>query len=102
MMKYLRQFAVGLAAWASSSAAFAQTCPACYNNAASQAPGLLQALRTGVLVMMLPCLAMFIVIYAVLYRRRNSFREGSDEGAAVENGRSPEIAPRATPLTGKA
>ena len=61
--------AAGFAAIGGSSAGFAQSCPACYANAA-QAAGMLHALRTGVLVMMLPCLAMFIVIFSVAYRRR--------------------------------
>ena len=76
----LARIAVGLAALASSSMALAQTCPACYQNAAAQAPGMLQALRTGVLVMMFPSLLMFILIFGVAYRRRNSFNAGADDG----------------------
>jgi hypothetical protein len=68
-----------LAALTSSSVALAQTCPACYNNAASQNPGLLQALKTGILIMMLPTLVMFLVIFTVVYRRRNSFHAPGDE-----------------------
>jgi hypothetical protein len=75
----LTRVAAGLAALACSSVALAQTCPACYNNAASQNPGLLQALKTGILVMMLPTLIMFVVIFTVLYRRRNSFHAQGDE-----------------------
>jgi len=71
----LRIFAA-LAALASSSAAFAQSCPACYQNAAAQAPGMLHALRAGVLVMMFPSLLMFIMIFGVLFRRRNNFNSG--------------------------
>ncbi len=78
----LARLAVALAALASSSAAFAQTCPACYQNAATQTPGFLQALRTGILVMMVPSLAMFIVIFAVAFRRRNSFN--ADNEAATD------------------
>lgn len=78
----LARVAVGLAALASSSVALAQTCPACYQNAAAQAPGMLQALRTGVLVMMFPSLLMFILIFGVLFRRRNNFNGGADEGTA--------------------
>jgi hypothetical protein len=69
---------VALAALVSSSVALAQTCPACYQNAAAQTPGLLQALRTGILVMMLPSLSMFIVIFAVVFRRRDSFNVDTD------------------------
>jgi len=76
----LLRISAGLAALASSSVALAQTCPACYQNAATQAPGMLQALRTGVLVMMFPSLLMFILIFGVLFRRRNSFNAGVDDG----------------------
>ena len=73
--------AVGLTALVSSVSAHAQTCPACYANAAAQAPGMLQALKTGILVMMFPSLLMFIVIFAVAYRRRDSFQETSGDEA---------------------
>src|SRR5690348_13958787 len=70
---------VALAVLASSSMAFAQMCPACYQNAASQAPGMLQSLKTGVLVMLFPTLSMFILIFGVAFCRRNSF------GAVMED-----------------
>jgi hypothetical protein len=72
------RLATVLAVLASPSHVFAQMCPACYNNAAAQTPGLLQALKTGILVMMFPSLLMFIVIFVVVFRRRNSFNEESD------------------------
>jgi len=71
--KTIALIAAGFAALGSWSTCFAQSCPYCYANAAAQTPGMLQALKTGVLVIMLPCLAMFIVIFAVAYRRRESF-----------------------------
>ena len=71
-------------------------CPACYKNAAAQTPGLLQALRTGILVMMFPSLLMFIVIFAVVFRRRNSFNAESDEVTIpprdVKDGMAPDVA----------
>ena len=69
--------AVILAAFGGQSEGFAQSCPACYANAAAQMPGMLRALKTGILVMMLPCLAMFIVIFTVAYRRRAAFNAES-------------------------
>ena len=68
----------------SASTAYAQNCPYCYANAAAQTPGMLHALKTGVLVIMLPCLAMFIVIFGVAYRRRDSFNAESAD--AVDAG----------------
>ncbi|MHB8653088.1 MAG: hypothetical protein ACYDA9_04325 [Terriglobia bacterium] len=71
--------AAALALLASPSQMFAQMCPACYSNAVAQTPGLLQALRIGILVMMFPSLMMFIVIFVVVFRRRNSFNAESEE-----------------------
>jgi ABC-type maltose transport system permease subunit len=76
---WLARVAVAVVALTSSAVAFAQSCPACYANAASRTPGMLQALKTGILVMMFPSLSMFIVIFAVVYRRRESFNEGKAE-----------------------
>jgi hypothetical protein len=73
------QIPAGLSALAGSSVAFAQMCPACYQNAAAQAPGMLQALKTGVLVMVFPTILMFIVIFGMAFRRRNRFNTGPDE-----------------------
>ena len=89
------RIAVGLAALASSSVAPAQTCPACYQNAAAQAPGMLQALRTGVLVMMFPSLLMFILIFGVLFRRRNTFNGGVSEGTDIHDDPAKREAPDA-------
>ncbi|HEV2349915.1 MAG TPA: hypothetical protein VG028_08745 [Terriglobia bacterium] len=75
--------AAGFAALATPSVAFAQMCPACYQNAATQAPGMLQALKTGVLVMIFPTLLMFILIFGVAFRRRNSFNTRTDEGSGI-------------------
>jgi hypothetical protein len=76
--------AIVLAAFGHPSAGFAQSCPACYANAA-QAAGMLHSLKTGILVMMLPCLAMFMVIFAVAYRRRAAFNaESSIERETAE------------------
>lgn len=75
--------AVVLAALADGSVGYAQTCPYCYANAAAQTPGMLQALKTGILVMLLPCLTIFVIIFAVAYRRRESFNaEGAGDWEA--------------------
>ena len=75
---HLMRLAAAGAVLASPTHVFAQMCPACYSNAAAQTPGLLQALKTGILVMMFPSLLMFIMIFVVVFRRRNSFNTESD------------------------
>jgi len=83
---WLAGISVGATVLANSSVAFAQMCPACYQNAATQAPGMLQALKTGVLVMLFPTLLMFILIFGVAFRRRNSFNSGTDEESEFNPG----------------
>jgi len=71
----------------SASTGYAQTCPYCYANAAAQTPGMLQTLRTGILVMLLPCLTIFVIIFSVAYRRRESFNAesvGDGEAGSAE------------------
>jgi hypothetical protein len=63
----------------------AQGCAMCYNDAAAARAATIQALRSGVLILLLPVLALFIGIFAMAFRSRNRFRE-FDEAAAAENG----------------
>lgn len=58
---------------ASSSTAWAQSCAMCYNAAAAAKATAIQALRHGILILLVPPLAMFIGIFAVAFRRSNSF-----------------------------
>jgi hypothetical protein len=61
------------AALAASSAA-AQGCAMCYQSAsASGAPGR-EALRHGILLLLIPAASVFIAICTLLYRRRNLAR----------------------------
>ena len=59
-------------AWGASAAtAFAQGCSMCYQSAAaSSAPGR-EALRHGILVLLVPAISLFMGIFAFIYRRRD-------------------------------
>jgi hypothetical protein len=60
----------GLVAIASSRAA-AQGCAMCYQSAAaSGAPGR-EALRHGILILLVPAVSLFVGICALIYRRRD-------------------------------
>ena len=64
--------------------AFAQSCPMCYNAAASTKASAIQALRSGTLILIFPVLFIFAGILIVLYRSRNRFNEiGIDSGLAA-------------------
>jgi hypothetical protein len=51
----------------------AQSCPLCYQSAASGGSHFLQALRNGVLILFFPPLLIFGAIFYAAYRKRNQF-----------------------------
>ncbi len=57
--------------------AFSQNCALCYTQAASAGARLIQALRSGILVLVIPPMFMSVGITVLAYRKRNQFR--SDE-----------------------
>lgn len=72
----------GLVATVSSlsaaSAAYAQGCAMCYTSAAAAKAGALQALRSGILILLVPVVLMCGAIAVVIFRRRNQFNEYVD------------------------
>ncbi len=54
--------------------AAAQGCAMCYQSASASGPQGAQALRHGILILMLPTLTLFTGIFALIYRRRNVAR----------------------------
>jgi hypothetical protein len=54
--------------------AAAQGCAMCYQNASASGPQGAQALRHGILILMLPTLSLFVGIFTLIYRRRNVAR----------------------------
>jgi len=57
----------------SSSLIYAQGCAMCYTSAAAAKAGALQALRGGILILLLPVLAMCSGISVIIYRSRDRF-----------------------------
>jgi len=57
-----------------ASHAAAQGCAMCYQNASASGAQGREALRHGVLVLLLPTLSLFVGILALIYRRRNVAR----------------------------
>ena len=54
--------------------AAAQGCAMCYQNAAASGPQGREALRHGILVLLVPTISLFIGIFGLLYTRRNISR----------------------------
>lgn len=55
------------------SLAFAQSCALCYSQAAGSGARLIQALRSGILILVFPPMLICIGIAVMAYRKRNQF-----------------------------
>ena len=55
-------------------AAFSQNCALCYSQAASAGSRVIQALRSGILVLVIPPMFMSVGITVLAYRKRNQFK----------------------------
>lgn len=64
-----------LVIFASPLPAQAQNCALCYTQAAASGSNMLQALRSGILILILPPTFMSIGMIFVVYRKRNQFRQ---------------------------
>jgi hypothetical protein len=71
--KWMVRLGAASLTWLSSSLAFAQGCAMCYNNAAATKASGQQALRSGILILMIPPLVMLAGIFVAALRRRNKF-----------------------------
>ncbi len=62
--------------------AFGQGCSLCYTQAASAGSRLVQALRSGILVLIFPPMAICIGLTVLSYKKRNRFREATHRKAS--------------------
>jgi hypothetical protein len=69
---------VGLTILLAPVPAFAQSCALCYTQAASSGSRMIQALKSGILILIAPPTFMSIGLIFVCYRKRNQTRE--DDG----------------------
>ena len=84
--------AVGWIAWliatvvlfSASSLVYAQGCAMCYTSAAAAKAGAVHALRSGILILLLPVLVMCSGITVVIYRSRDRFLGGAEWSPAQE------------------
>jgi hypothetical protein len=65
---------VGLAMLAAPLPAFSQSCSLCYTQAASAGARMIQALRSGILILIVPPTFMSVGMIFIVYRKRNQFR----------------------------
>jgi hypothetical protein len=69
---------VGLALLAAPPPAFSQSCSLCYTQAASAGARMIQALRSGILILIVPPTFMSVGMIFIVYRKRNQFRQADD------------------------
>jgi hypothetical protein len=70
---------VGLIILLAPVPAFAQSCALCYTQAASSGARMIQALKSGILILIAPPTFMSIGLFFVCYRKRNQTREDSND-----------------------
>ena len=68
----------GMATVVFTPAAFSQSCALCYTQAASSGSRMIEALRSGILVLILPPTLMWLVLAAIAYGKRNQFKHAND------------------------
>ncbi|MGH9530108.1 MAG: hypothetical protein ACRD2S_09355 [Terriglobales bacterium] len=73
---------VGLALLTIPMPTFAQGCALCYTQAASAGSRMIQALRSGILVLIVPPSFLSVGVAIIAYRKRNQFKR---EGYTVES-----------------
>jgi len=78
---------VALLLFATPLPALAQSCALCYTQAASTGARMIQALRSGILILIVPPTLMSIGMIFILYRSRNRFRKtaGMAESSGIRN-----------------
>ena len=65
--------------------AHAQSCALCYTQAASSGSRIIQGLRSGILVLVIPPMFMSIGITVLAYKKRNQFKRSSALHSNPEN-----------------
>ncbi|MGA3090625.1 MAG: hypothetical protein ABSD75_18635 [Terriglobales bacterium] len=69
---------LGLAMLAAPPLVLAQSCALCYTQAASAGARMIQALRSGILILIVPPTCMSIVMIFIIHRKCNQFRQADD------------------------
>jgi hypothetical protein len=69
---------IGLFMLAAPLPAVAQSCSLCYTRAASSGARMIQALRSGILILIVPPTLTSVGMIFIVYRKRNQFRQPDD------------------------
>jgi hypothetical protein len=70
----------GFTLWLAPTSASAQSCALCYTQAASSGARMIQALKSGILILIAPPTLMSVGVIFVCYRKRNqTMKQGGDQ-----------------------
>jgi len=72
---------VALVMLAAPLPAFSQSCALCYTQAASAGRRMIEALRSGILILIVPPTLMSVGMIFIVYRKRRQFRRADSEDA---------------------
>jgi hypothetical protein len=76
---------VGLILLLAPVPAFAQSCALCYTQAASSGARMIQALKSGIMILIIPPTLGSIGVIFVMYRKRNQVRRTDDSDESVQD-----------------
>jgi hypothetical protein len=71
----LRGFATLIAALLTPAFSFAQNCALCYTQAAGAGSRMIHALKSGILILMIPPMCICIGLTVMAYKKRNQFND---------------------------
>jgi hypothetical protein len=74
-IRWLARLAALVAALGIPASTFAQNCALCYTQAAGAGERLIQALRSGILILVAPPILICTALTVMAYRKRNQFKE---------------------------
>jgi|SRR3954469_9532996 hypothetical protein len=70
---------IALMLFLSAASAFSQSCALCYTQAASSGSRMIQALKSGILVLIIPPTLGSIGMIFIMYQKRNQVRHTGDD-----------------------
>jgi hypothetical protein len=74
-----RRAAVLLITLLTPAMAFAQNCALCYTQAAGSGSRMIHALKSGILILMIPPMCICIGLTVMAYKKRNQFNDDVDQ-----------------------
>jgi hypothetical protein len=78
LLKSMGLASVALSLVLSTAPAFSQSCALCYTQAASSGSRMIQALKSGILVLIVPPTLGSIGMILIMYRKRNQVRDSGE------------------------